>query len=193
MHLQSSLFTAVFLIALGFASKTELAGNLAKKNLTDIKPNLVNSADAIHELVRRDVQRGLTCVVIYNCPTAGSSISVYRVTAKLKSSQNGGGTLNFPHTRSSGLGLRVQPIPEETIYVFPETIPLGWTAQSEVNLPDGTVCLVTWTWSIKAEMDNPSTLTLSDVNSHQVKESCGKPCSSISHKACIVSPGTGCV
>jgi hypothetical protein len=54
MHPQSSLFTIVFLIALGFVSDTKLAGNLAKKNLTDIKPNLVNSADAIHELVRRD-------------------------------------------------------------------------------------------------------------------------------------------
>jgi hypothetical protein len=106
----------------------------------------------------------MTCVVIYNCPTAGLSMSIYQVVGKLKASQNGGGTLDFPY--GSGLGLLVELIPEETIYVFPETIPIGWTAQKEVKFPDSTVCAVTWTWSIKAEMANPSTLTLSDVNDH---------------------------
>jgi hypothetical protein len=56
MYLQSSLFTAIVFIALGFANENKLSGNLVKKSLTNIKPNLVNSANAIHELVRRHLQ-----------------------------------------------------------------------------------------------------------------------------------------
>jgi hypothetical protein len=190
MHLQSSLFTTAFLIALGFASETELARNLVKKNLTGMKPNLVNSADAIHELVRRDAEKSMNCVVIYTCPTVGSSMTIYQFKGKLQLNQNQGGTLSFP--RTGGLGLGVQPIPDETISVFPESIPIGWIANTEVNFPDGTVCLVTWTWSVEADMPNANTLTLSDLNTHQVKESCGKRCSSITHKACTINPATTC-
>jgi hypothetical protein len=64
MHLQSSLFIAVSLITLGFASKTELDGNLAKKSLTDMKPNLVNSTDAIHDLVPRSIVQAMSCTII---------------------------------------------------------------------------------------------------------------------------------
>jgi hypothetical protein len=190
MHLQSSLFIAVSLITLGFASKTELDGNLAKKSLTDMKPNLVNSTDAIHDLVPRNPVQAMSCVIIFNCPTAGSSAYMVQFTGRLASSQNGGGTLVF--TLGSRLGLTVDPHPTETISVFPETIPIGWIAYNTINVPDGSVCLITWTWSINANMPDPNTLTLTDLQANQVKETCGRPCSGMSNKFCTVNPYSVC-
>lgn len=190
MHLQSSLFIAVSLITLGFASKTELDGNLAKKSLTDMKPNLVNSTDTIHDLVPRNIVQAMSCTIIFSCPTAGGSANMVTFTGTLASSQNGGGTLDF--TPNYHLGLDVDPQPTETISVFPETIPIGWIAYNRINFPDGNTCLLTWTWSINADMPDPNTLTLTDLQTNQLKESCGRRCSGITNKFCTVNPNSAC-
>jgi hypothetical protein len=188
MHLQSSPFTTVVFIALGFASENQLASNLVKKSLTNIKPNLVDSADAIHELVRRDAQTSMECNVTYNCPTAGQGISLYQVTGKLQQYQNQAGRLSFP--RKGGW---VEPIADKYISIFPDSFTVGWTALKEKMFTrEDTVCLITWTWSVKADMPNPNTLTLSDLNTHQVEESCGKRCSPITTEFCTIDPATGC-
>jgi len=188
MYLQSSLFTAIVFIALGFANENKLSGNLVKKSLTNIKPNLVNSANAIHELVRRDAQTSMNCTVTYNCPTAGQGTSFYQLAGKLQQYQNQGGRLSFPAT-----GGWVEPIAEKYISTFPDSFPVGWTAIMEKTFTgDNTVCLITWTWSIEANMPNPNTLTLSDLNTHQVEESCGKRCSPITTNSCTINPTTDC-
>jgi hypothetical protein len=186
MHLQSSLFTAVVFIALGFASENELAENLVKKSLTNIRPNLVNSANKIHKLVRR-AQTTMGCTAIYNCPTAGQGVSYFEFMGNLQLNQNQGGTLTFTVTEQ--FGLWVDPVPSETIPVFPESFPVGWIANKEVTFAGGDPpCIVTWTLSINASMPSPNTLSLYDLQTNQIKETCGDRCSSIVTKFCTYTP-----
>lgn len=187
MYLQYSLFTAVVFIALGFASENEPAGNLVKKSLTNIQPNLVNSADEIHELMRRN-EVSMTCAILYRCPTAGGGMSLFQFTANLQLNPNQAGTLTFTVTGS--FGLTVNPQPSEIISVFPEWIPVGWIATKTNSIPaDNIVCLVTWTLSINASMPNPNSLALYDLQTNHIKESCGEPCSSsVTTRFCTYTP-----
>jgi hypothetical protein len=136
----------------------------------------------------------MLCSAIYSCPTAGQGYSHFEFKGNLKQTQNQGGALSF--TVTNQYGLWVDPNSDETISVFPEDIPVGWIATKNVNAGWAkTVCLITWTLSIQASMSGPGSLSFTDLQTHQIKETCGKRCSTPITKFCTYTPApiTKCV
>ena len=195
MHLQSSLYVAVVFIVLGFAfhtNKNGLARSLTEKSLTYAKPGQAKSADAIHQLAGRDTSADGICNVIYNCPTAGTGVTIFRFSGTVQQNQNQGGTLSCsPFT---GQGLLISRVPDKTFSIFPAHLGVDWTVSKTLRVADQ-VCLIDWTFSVGAYMPTPNFLAFTPINNHQVKEVCatvGDVCSQPTLVSCTTSQGTGC-
>jgi hypothetical protein len=199
MHLQSSLYTAIVFIALGFAlhvSESELAGNLVEKSLTYVKREQTNSPDAFHKLVGRDAEVDGLCTAIYNCPTTGSGTLLFFFGGKLQETQNHGGVLKLNAPSDQGLVIKVPP--DKSFATFPDAFGVDWSAKVTAPTgPPGEVCLIVWTFSVKADMPNPNSLQFSDLLTHLVMQTCftpGRECGPVQwdSEKCTLRPGSGC-
>ncbi|KAH7031903.1 hypothetical protein B0J12DRAFT_732186 [Macrophomina phaseolina] len=192
----------LFLFGLGRASPTaDIAGygdsapnELAIRNELQVKERSRSHGP----LRKRNAQQDGVCTVIFSCPSSGQDAIVFEFSSELTAPDpTGGGRLRSAADLMQAV-IVTNP-PEKDISVFPATVGEDWTVSKCKQVEGERVrCLLTWTFSVSARMDNPNSLVLSDLNTHGVSEICvpaqENQCSTERSRLrrCQIRQGTGC-